>query len=230
MPGHKQKLIKAFICLILCSLKKSNRCSFVALPCSRAAAARANNDLQVRRNSVLRPRKGRTFVWLSCMRSKRLHYTVHPAVYSTFILNGTHCSHLPSCYTSVSRHLCAQCRRRRAVRRLSSGCQFEGTVAYASRLRCSRLHTWTRRAANSSARHLDDVQSGRAFKSHATYSRVVLDLNRLLEVSSARSKRRFRLATTAHMILSPCALRWVPTAVRLLSFAAIRRAKHAGLI
>ena len=44
--------------------------------------------------------------------------------------------------------------------------------------------TWTRRAANSSARHLTDIRSGRAFRSHATYSRVVRDLNRLLEVFS----------------------------------------------
>ena len=45
--------------------------------------------------------------------------------------------------------------------------------------------TWTRRAANSSARHLADLRSGRAFRNHATYSRVVRDLNRLLEVFSA---------------------------------------------
>lgn len=44
--------------------------------------------------------------------------------------------------------------------------------------------TWTRRAASSSVRHLADVRSGRAFRSHATYSRVVRDLNRLLEVFS----------------------------------------------
>jgi len=42
--------------------------------------------------------------------------------------------------------------------------------------------TWTRRAANSSTRHLDDVCNGRAFRNSATYSRVVRDLNRLLEV------------------------------------------------
>lgn len=45
--------------------------------------------------------------------------------------------------------------------------------------------TWTRRAASSSARHLADLRSGRAFRNHATYSRVVRDLNRLLEVFSA---------------------------------------------
>ncbi len=50
--------------------------------------------------------------------------------------------------------------------------------------------TWTRRAVNSNMRHLDDLRSGRAFKDSATYSRVVRDLNRLLEVSSAQFNAR----------------------------------------
>ena len=45
--------------------------------------------------------------------------------------------------------------------------------------------TWTRRAAGSSVRHLADLRSGRAYRNHATYSRIVRDLNRLLEVFSA---------------------------------------------
>ena len=45
--------------------------------------------------------------------------------------------------------------------------------------------TWTRRAESSSARHLADLRSGRAYRNQATYSRVVRDLNRLLEVFSA---------------------------------------------
>ena len=42
--------------------------------------------------------------------------------------------------------------------------------------------TWTRRSAANCVRHLADMRSGRAFRNHATYSRVVRDLNRLLEV------------------------------------------------
>lgn len=44
--------------------------------------------------------------------------------------------------------------------------------------------TWTRRASSSSARHLDDLRTGRAFRDYATYSRIVRDLNRLLGVFS----------------------------------------------
>ena len=50
--------------------------------------------------------------------------------------------------------------------------------------------TWTKRAANSNMRHLDGLRSGRAFKDPATYSRVVRDLNRLLEIYSAPFKAR----------------------------------------
>jgi hypothetical protein len=45
--------------------------------------------------------------------------------------------------------------------------------------------TWTRRSAANCVRHLADLRSGCTFRNHATYSRVVRDLNRLLEVFSA---------------------------------------------
>ncbi|MBM4310253.1 MAG: radical SAM protein [Deltaproteobacteria bacterium] len=45
--------------------------------------------------------------------------------------------------------------------------------------------TWTRRAGGAVDRHLADMRSGRAHRNHSTYSRVVGDLNRLLEVFSA---------------------------------------------
>ncbi len=50
--------------------------------------------------------------------------------------------------------------------------------------------TWTRRAAGNCERHLADVRSGRAFGNPSTYSRVVRDLNRLLEIYSAPFKAR----------------------------------------
>ena len=45
--------------------------------------------------------------------------------------------------------------------------------------------TWTKRAEGSKQRHCEDVRSGRAFRSHAAYSRAVRDLNRLLDKSGA---------------------------------------------
>jgi len=63
--------------------------------------------------------------------------------------------------------------------------------------------TWTRRAVNNTTRHLDDLRSGRAFKDPATYSRVVRDLNRLLEVSSAPFKARISFGDYSAHDLQP---------------------------
>jgi hypothetical protein len=63
--------------------------------------------------------------------------------------------------------------------------------------------TWTRRAANNSARHLEDLRSGRAFRNSATYSRVVRDLNRLLEVSSAPFNARISFGDYSAHDLQP---------------------------
>ena len=57
--------------------------------------------------------------------------------------------------------------------------------------------TWTRRAAGNCERHLADVRSGHAFKDSATYSRVVRDLKRLLEIYSAPFKARVSLSVSA---------------------------------
>jgi len=63
--------------------------------------------------------------------------------------------------------------------------------------------TWTRRAVKSSARHLEALRSGRSFRDHATYSRIVRDLNRLLEVYSAPFNARISFGDYSAAALQP---------------------------
>ncbi len=63
--------------------------------------------------------------------------------------------------------------------------------------------TWTKRAEGSRQRHCEDIRSGRAFRSHAAYSRAVRDLNRLLDVYSAPSGARVSFGDYSSNALEP---------------------------
>jgi len=63
--------------------------------------------------------------------------------------------------------------------------------------------TWTRRAAMSRTRHLDDLRGGDLYRSPDRYNRAVRDLNRLLAVAGQASGATVGLADYQHAHLSP---------------------------
>jgi hypothetical protein len=76
-------------------------------------------------------------------------------------------------------------------------------LLYMLRAPVQSADTWTRRAAGNYETHLADMRSGRAFRDPATYSRIVRDLNRLLEVKSAPFNARVSFGGYSSDILQP---------------------------